>query len=196
MEISQSITEWREREKVLIKRSLFPGMTQSRVPKDCVIEFQGFRGNDDEFIVKELVIADVDTCFVVGYFLFKPPYTFSQLTKKAATTNRWLTSYFHYISWDEGFISYDELPSIIKHYMNIYDCVNTRGHEKSQLLASFAKKPIINYHQKIPLRRFSAPCVGIKDFRHSNTNCAVNNALRLVDLMRDNGGRYTESGGK
>ena len=94
--------------------------------KSCIIEFQAFVGNRNEFIVKELVITDLNTN-IMCYFLFKPPFSFKKLSGKAARTNKWLMKNYHHISWNEGFTEYKELDNIMYHYAQQYTIIYTKG---------------------------------------------------------------------
>ena len=100
--------------------------------KPCVVEFQAFRGNDDRFIIKELVILDLLTS-IVYQFTFKAPFSFNCLTTKAKITNKWLTKYFHHIGWYEGFISYSNLHSVMNHFCKQFSHIYTRGLEKKKM---------------------------------------------------------------
>lgn len=45
--------------------------TEQNDTKQCIIEFQAFRGNQDEFIIKELDILDLHTNIPCS-FVFNP----------------------------------------------------------------------------------------------------------------------------
>lgn len=153
--------------------------------KQCIIEFQSFWGNANEFIVKELVIHDLETN-VVNYFLFKPPFPFKKLTAKAKRTNHWLTKKFHYISWDEGFTQYKELNNILFFYCQQYGTIYTTGEQKVKFIAQYTTNTVINY---IISRNFVCDtgegfCNSVQHYKHKLANCSLANTYRILASMQ------------
>lgn len=153
--------------------------------KQCIIEFQSFWGNLDEFIVKELVIHDLETN-VVNYFLFKPPFPFKKLSAKAKRTNHWLTKRFHYISWNEGFIQYKELDHIFFFYCQQYGTIYTTGEKKAKFIAQYTTNTVINY---VISRHFVCNigegfCNSVQNDKHKKANCSLANTYRLLASMQ------------
>jgi len=162
----------------------------------CIIEFQAFRGNDNKFLVKELVILDVQLG-TANYFLFKPPYPFHNLKEKAKRNNKWLSKYFHHISWYEGFTDYRELKNVLQFYCNKYKYVFTSGLEKSELLSSYAPSEVTVYNvcrqkdENVP-----GICIGVGCNIHKYSNCAMSNALGLrATLIKESKALYGDGGG-
>lgn len=77
---------------------------------DVYIDIQGFRGNSNEFILKEIAILMKDK---LHHMLFKQPFSKSCLVAKSRRTNDWLEDNFHGLKWDEGFIEYNEMEEIL-----------------------------------------------------------------------------------
>lgn len=156
--------------------------------KKCVVEFQGFRDNQDKFIIKELAIFDTST-YVVNYFLFKPPFPFQKLNNKSARCNTWLTKNLHYIRWNEGFTQYKELNNIMRHYCQQYDEIYTSGDEKSRWIKKYCTSKVID----IPLNKdfgtdLNGLCIGVKCLKHKTGNCALSRAYRIGRLVSSGGG--------
>lgn len=170
--------------QLIIMKSKHIELISSSNERECVVEFQAFRGNCNEFLIKELVILDLSSK-VMYYFLFKPPYSFDILNSKSARTNTWLTTRFHYITWNEGFIRYNEVCNIIKQYTHDYDVIHTSGSEKARWLKEYTKALVVNYpFKKLNLPLTTLTCSGVKDYRHTSGNCAIHNALRLVNMLK------------
>lgn len=147
--------------------------------KRCVIEFQGFRNNANNFIIKELVIYDVTTG-VINYFLFKPPFPFNYLNRKASRTTEWLSQNFHHIDWNEGFTSYKELNKIMRHYCDQYDVIYTSGIEKTQFIRRYASDRVRNITVNTDfITNFVGLCIGVKNPAHKTSNCALSRAFRV-----------------
>lgn len=163
----------------------------------CIIEFQAFRGNNNKYIVKELVILDVKSG-VTNYFLFKPPFPFKHLNKKNARTNRWLSKHFHHITWDEGFVDYRELRNILFQYSNKYKHIFTTGLEKCNLLSSYVSSEVTVYNIcRNKEENISGICIGIRCKNHKFLNCAMSNAYSLkATLQRESKYFLPRGGGK
>lgn len=150
----------------------------------CIIEFQSFIGNSDEFIVKELVIMNLETN-VVNYFLFKPPHYFSKLTAKAKKTNRWLTRHYHMISWNEGFTQYKELDNIMYHYCQQYGTIYTTGLKKCQFLSQYTTNNVVNLliAKENNFNTCQGICTSVKNERHKTSNCALVKTYKILIFM-------------
>jgi hypothetical protein len=162
--------------------------------RSCIIEFQAFRGNDNKFIVKELVILDVKSG-LTNYFLFKPPHPFYYLDEKPLRTNKWLSKYFHHISWNEGYTSYKELPRILKQYCRKYKQIFTTGLEKCDFISLYTPSNVTIYNicrQKE--RIIPRICMGVRCKNHI-TNCAMSNAFGLRETLQKESEHFEVSGG-
>jgi len=164
---------------------------------NCIIEFQAFRGNNNEFIIKELVIVGV-LSNDVWYYLFKPPYSITQLNKKANKINSWLSHHFHYIRWYEGSINYDNLQDILDHMGRQYSIIFTKGQEKAKFLQGFITKTVIDlstsnicqksfkeYNRTSNDINAKQLCTYVENPNHNITNCSLRNALILRAVTFD-----------
>lgn len=161
----------------------FSNMVEEMCAKACVIEFQAFRDNEDKYIVKEMVILDLFTN-VVYYFLFKPPYSLKKLNNKSTRTNKWLTNYFHHITWKEGFTLYQDLENVMYHFCNQFKKIYTTGHEKSKWIKQYTTAEVVNWKLNKRIEgKLSLFCDGVKDNRHRFSNCALLKAFRLATAL-------------
>jgi hypothetical protein len=152
--------------------------------RPCVIEFQAFRGNNNEYIIKELVFLDLVTG-VVFPFLFQPPFSFNNLNNKAKTTNRWTVKHFHHIDWCEGFTSYKNLESVMYHFCNQFTAIYTRGLEKRNWIGMYTTCQVYNVtlDKRFDLRTCDNLCTLAKNKLHKQTQCALKNAYRLAAFL-------------
>lgn len=156
--------------------------------KECVVEFQAFRNNQDKFIVKELAFFDISTN-VVNYFLFKPPFPFKKLNTKSSRTNKWLMEHLHHITWDEGFTEYKELDSIMYHYCQQYDKIYTTGDEKSKWIRMYSTSNVTNIIlNKDFATDLNGLCIGVKSPQHKTANCALSRAYKVGRFISGGGG--------
>ena len=151
--------------------------------KQCIIELQAFRGNKGEFIIKELAFMDLDTN-AINHFLFKPPFPFSMLRKGAAKTNRWLMKHFHHIAWNEGFVDYNELDTIMFHYCRQYQLAYTSGLEKSKWIERYMPGKCVNHY---PLGRHETMvggfCTSVMNPNHKTRNCVLVRVYALCKTL-------------
>lgn len=79
-----------------------------------IVDVQGFKNKDNEFVVKELAIATKEHTQV---FSIKPPHSFFTLTDTERKHVKWIERNRGY-RWSEGYIDYREFRRIIKPYLN------------------------------------------------------------------------------
>lgn len=174
------------------RKGCFLNTTEKLGERSCVIEFQAFRGNTNEFIIKELVILDLQTG-VTNYFLFKPPFSFAYLQRKPARTNNWLTNYFHHISWSEGFTEYTELDNIMYFYSDKYKIIYTTGSEKCKWINMFTASRVHDFCN-YKLKSINDICIGVKDEKHKHSNCAMAKSYQLASAVYSSYGSFSSTG--
>lgn len=163
--------------------------------KPCVIEFQAFRGNNNRFIIKELVILDL-LSFVAYPFLFEAPYSFNKLNAKAKATNKWITRHFHHIQWYEGYITYTNLHSIMYNFCTQFTHIYTRGLEKRNWIKQYTYANVFDITiNKSFQYHFKNMCISAKNPKHGQTQCALHNAYRLAVYLKQEQGIGGGSGG-
>jgi hypothetical protein len=149
----------------------------------CVIELQAFRGNANEFIVKELAILDLQTG-AINYFLFKPPFPFKCLHTKPARTNKWVMSHFHHISWSDGNVDYSELDNIMYYYCDKYKTIYTTGSEKCRWINIYTSSSRIYDCSACKINKSTVSiCIGVKSEKHNHSNCAMAKSLQLASAI-------------
>lgn len=75
-----------------------------------VVDIQGFKTEDNEFILKEFAIANKNN---IQVFLFKPPCAYYDLSKSEKSQVNWIERNRN-VYWREGFLPYKEICNIIK----------------------------------------------------------------------------------
>lgn len=148
--------------------------------KQCIVEFQAFRGNRDEFIIKELVILDLFTNIPYS-FVFKPPFAFENCNMKSRRTNQWLSNHYHYINWCEGDVDFNELPNIMKRFCNKFQTIFTTGSEKVTWITKFTSSKVIDltFPKDLNFIRVLPVCLNIADSNHKSSNCSLAKVFRL-----------------
>lgn len=147
-----------------------------------VVEFHGFRGNSGDFIVKELVLVNVDAGFYTQVF-FKPPYDRTVLDKQRRKQTEWLENNYHGIRWEYGELEYslDTIKTLCSYFTTIY----TKGLEKCRFLQQFHNNvhSIPDNAPKLSVYNDSVYCPAhpmlVKPVR-----CALQTALFYADWLR------------
>lgn len=109
------------------------------------VDIQGFRGNDNSFIIKEIAFYKSGVLFT---YLFAPPYNYTLLEKKFRKQAVWLFLNHHNLRWNEGYISYSSVKDIIYKELIIKNTNNTiiyvKGDEKVKWLQEYCDVPSVN----------------------------------------------------
>ncbi|XP_033217032.1 uncharacterized protein LOC117172871 [Belonocnema kinseyi] len=113
---------------------------------DYVIEIQGFRILDNNFIPNEVAIVTQDHKFF-ALWIAAPPHPFCDLSTCIKQQNYWLSIFYHGIEWFEGDIFmkflYFNLRDVAKSSATIY----THGRKKAKLLQKIIIRQIINLEE-------------------------------------------------
>ncbi|MGP1917392.1 MAG: hypothetical protein ACTS6P_02225, partial [Candidatus Hodgkinia cicadicola] len=119
--------------------------------RDCaVVEFQAFRGDRNEYLIKEFAAVDVNTNFSV-VLLFASPYNHSRLSTKTQRSNDWLQTHYHRLRWDDGNVPYKDLIRTVVKICSRFSVVYTKGSEKATFLRQY-------HGNVIDLDDLFAPC--------------------------------------
>jgi len=138
---------------------------------EAVVEFQGFKDNNNKFIVKELAV--VSKCFQ-SQIIFTSPYNQSLLNSKMIRTNRWLTRHYHHIHWDDDGVPFraDLISALLKPFSIVY----TKGLEKKEFLKEFHDNAV----------EITSSCTDnciydVKCLLGLHNNCALKNAVHFFN---------------
>lgn len=152
--------------------------------RPCVVEMQAFSDSNNNFIVKELVFLDMKTN-AVYYFLFKPPFHFTHLSKKAQKSNRWLMNKYHYITWGEGFTSYKEVYNIMNLFCSKFNKYYTSGSNKKKWISNYTTKNVNDITIDRSFKEsYKGICVCVQNENHNTSNCALQKAHRLAAFLQ------------
>lgn len=106
--------------------------TEVSASASAVVEFHGFKDNQNRFIVKEFAIVSK---YFQSHLVFDAPFSELYLNNKMLRTARWLTRHFHFIKWGEQGIAYDE--ELIRALCKPFTILYTNGSEKMKFLKEF-----------------------------------------------------------
>lgn len=149
---------------------------------------QGFSGNDNNFIPKEV------TLYYNGIsktFLFKPPYPWQDLNINKRKSVCWVTKNLHGLQWEDGKQPYKCLFDILNSFVLNKVCnIYTKGSKKAKFLRNLLKCNIIDigelgccslYDEKAKMPD------NIFCYHHINNNkyCAKLNAYKLAEWLHE-----------
>lgn len=138
-----------------------------------IIDVQGFKSENNKFLVKELAAFDgTRTC----HYLFKSPYSFDSLPKEYQKQANWLTTHHHAIEWTQGYTRFHHFADIIKHLTADVKEVYVKGKEKAKFIQGFTKTCVVELPESPPLTPSNSCC-----FYHSKEICicALSNVYYL-----------------
>lgn len=153
---------------------------------DIIIDFQAFKDNDNNFVVKECAITTTDYCFI-HHWVIAPPYDFYKLSTQKRREATWLQLNGHGLKWCDGRIRYGEFIKELRHMCAKKSRVFSKGREKCEFLTGILGVSVIamdNYgipsiktlmqDTYIPLLR----C--FYHNKHKKNICALTNAYKLM----------------
>lgn len=106
-----------------------------------VLDFQSFKDDNNEFVVKEATVIDVSTGTVLFHRLARPPYDRALLSEAKRQENRWLTKRYHGLEWNVGDTPYVETMEKLRTCLDGRCTVYVKGLEKKR----FVENKLITY---------------------------------------------------
>lgn len=162
------------------------------------MDIQGFKGENNKFIIKELAIVSTDGQ-LYELQLFQPPCHFNQLSESVQKQVHFLEKHFHGLYWNSGFRPYCELKNILK-TLSLSGTVYVKGCEKKIFVADLLSNYMVNVvnieelgcpNLSILKKQFQPLSLKPCAFNHITQNCAYLNVnailqwLRLEQIVKD-----------
>lgn len=146
-----------------------------------IVDVQFVVSLNKEYTIKELAIlpAAQPTPF---YFLFKPPYPFRNLDRRAKYQNLYNCRFVNGLDWDFGIEDYSSIKQVLKTYQNC--TIIVKGCEKKTALQKLL--PLCNIVDLQAVSRLE----DLPNFKHncpyhaeSFQRCVVNNVYKIRRCM-------------
>lgn len=150
----------------------------------AAIDIQGFIGNNNKFILKEIGVVFKKDTKLDSHFIIHSPYDFTELNKKSRKTAAWLTKQHHKIYWNDGITFFKEAQMYLREIIRNREII-CKGHEKRLFLNKFLKiKNILNVEE------IGCPTLKTLDgnqFPYCSLHvqegvCALNNAHKILNF--------------
>lgn len=142
-----------------------------------VVDIQGFKRENNQFIVKEFACYDGKR---FGHYVFKSPFPFEMLPPDLQRQATWLMKNHHRLRWNDGFTPLHKFGSILEYYTRAADMVYIKGHEKFMFIKKFCSVPLCELDEQPSLKMTSPKC-----FYHNNNIgvCALSNVFNLYEAF-------------
>ena len=101
--------------------------------RTIVCDIQGFRGFNNDFIVKEVAFLTTSGSMAQS-IVFKPPYPHSILPDTQQKVATWVKNFCHGMDWDDGYTPYDELSNVFNKILEPYNAILVKGSEKKTFI--------------------------------------------------------------
>lgn len=140
-----------------------------------VMDLQGFKTENNKFIVKELAGYDGEK---MCHFVFKPPFPFDMLPSDLQKQAKYLTKNHHGIEWNVGFTPLHYLKQIIGDFTAHANYVYVKGREKANFLKQYTTTPVLEFEEQPALQKTNPKCLS-----HSQKfcMCALSNVFKLYE---------------
>ncbi len=159
---------------------------------EYILDIQGFKSVNNEYIVKELAIISTDES-IYELQLFKPPCDFKELPDYLQKQVVWLENQYHGLFWGSGTRNYSELKDVFKG-LNLNGIIYVKGLEKKEFVMKLLSPelmvnivniedmncPNLNILKQMCNPKVLKPCA----FNHNNKHCAYVNAHVILHWLR------------
>ena len=146
---------------------------------DIILDFQGFKDNCNQFVIKELAISSTDGAILQHWFV-RSPFPYYTLDMKRRRECTWNTKHHHGISWADGDITIQDLHLQLCPILTD-SIVYVKGLEKAGYLQEFFKCGHFMDLEDYPALK-ELQTTGVYCFHHKDKiySCALNNVTKLV----------------
>jgi hypothetical protein len=148
------------------------------------------RGKDNEIVAKEVGYVKLEANGIdvsAQCFHFKAPYSACEIPAKIRESNTYVSSEFHGIKWEDGYIAYNQLPHILTRLCRDETCkIYAKGSEQRKFFTEQCMRAVRDLDvlgcaraDQIKLTNPNTSC----SLRHTN-HCAMNKCMKYADWMR------------
>lgn len=149
-----------------------------------IVDMQFSVGNNSDLFIKELAVLPGNGV-APYYYLFKPPFAFAKLGKRAQYQNLYNLRHINNLDWYCGTMDYSRIQNILAVFRE--NTIIVKGKSKKDTLAKFLPNAIIedlgeNFSLSA-MRNFIHNCP-----YHDSTfsKCSINNVFKIRTWMEKN----------
>lgn len=145
------------------------------------IDLQGFRGDDKNFIPKEVAVIS-ENGYKIAHLLLKPPYQLQSLSRGRRKEVFYMENCFHGLLWRLGQVNFEDFESVLLTLVKDFNTIYVKGTEKKSVL-NFLDKSIINLEDlSCPsLDKLKQKFIAVQCLNHTIDDpvCAFENVMLL-----------------
>lgn len=151
------------------------------------IDLQGFKGNSNNFIAKEIAIVFNSKEYM--NFIIKPPFKYEHLTPEKQKQVNWLSKNYHHLLWEDGSITFKSVLNFLRE--NTLDAqIFVKGAEKKMWTEKILQKNVLNvediFYKSSITKLEKEYSVHTYCNAHNHGTCALKNALLLQKALHFN----------
>lgn len=149
--------------------------------KTAIVDIQGFKLQNNEFVFKELAILTEE--YQLQHYIFKPPFSYKDLTTTEKRQVKWLQHNFHGFKWDDGYIPYQKLYATVEPLLR-NKIIFVKGSEKMRWIEQAFGSEFTTYD----VEEDGCPKLSALKFENDVPSCIIHNgycALENVFLIRN-----------
>lgn len=113
-----------------------------------VLDFQGFKDNNNNFIIKEIAVTDINNSLLLHWFI-QQPYSISKLSPAYMRQANYNSKFYHGIPWNYGNTSFKHVKKELNKIL-AYNYVLIKGKEKQIFIQHLFKKAYVEDLDYIP----------------------------------------------
>lgn len=169
---------------------LYRATGKRNVTAPIIVDFQCFKNNDNEFILKEVCVLEAVSGTLLMHHIVKPPFDRDLLTDEKLRESYWLTKHCHGLNWDQGDIHYNVLEDKLRSCISKRSTVYVKGDQKKEfvrctLITDFCTTNVIDVSDsgcgsiKSINNLLSTNTVRCRHHKTIDTRCALSNCISL-----------------
>lgn len=145
--------------------------------EEIILDCQGFCVPD--FVVKEVALLSIDGK-LTAHLLVKPPFPWKQLSKAAKKQINWLRDNHHGFSWEDGFVTYEDMKDIITRIFNSTSKIYVKGEIKKKFVEKYFSGLVEDLSNLPAMKKHSnqKSC-----FFHKHHACSINYCYIIKMLL-------------
>lgn len=157
-----------------------------------VMSIQFFPMPDKTYVIKEVAMVDV-VSNMEKLLIAKPPCNINVFSARHRKTLRYVVDKVHGIPWNVGYMDLEDVEEQVRKTVDEADLIYIKGLDRVNFLLNLTGVPVhkiidLNEIQNIGKtteRNYSLQCQ-YSHPRHNNLRCALEQAIRYRDFMREN----------
>lgn len=157
---------------------------QARVETGAVVDFHGFRDNQNRFVLKEFAVVGK---YFQCQLIFEAPYNEFVLDRKMMRSALWFSRHFHFMKWSDQGIPYDE--ELIRSLCTPFTVLYARGADKVNFLKQFHHNVQYIYEPYTQSSNINVTCLLPQHNRYSG-RCALRSAKDLFKIKFETPERF------